>query len=54
VEEDMADANYPIEGVAYLTADESARYRSSGAWVDGSAGDMLRAARRSPAKWALP
>ena len=51
----MADANYPIEGVAYLTADESARYRYSGAWVDSSAGDMLRsAARRSPAKWALP
>jgi len=51
----MADADYSIEGVAYLTADESARYRSSGAWVDSSAGDMLRSAvRRSPAKWPLP
>jgi salicylate---[aryl-carrier protein] ligase len=50
----MADAKYPIEGIAYLTASESKRYRSSGAWFDSSAGDMLRStARRSPAKWAL-
>ena len=50
----MPDANYPIPGVAYLSADDSARYRSGGAWLDCSAGDMLRAAaRRSPTKWAL-
>ena len=50
----MPDANYPIPGVAYLTADDAARYRSGGAWLDCSAGDMLRAAaRRSPTRWAL-
>ncbi len=50
----MPDAKYPIPGVAYLAASESARYRSSGAWLDCSAGDMLRsAARHSPNKWAL-
>jgi len=50
----MPDAQHPIEGVAYLTAGESARYRSGGAWLDSSAGDLLRsAAQRSPAKWAL-
>ncbi len=50
----MPDANYPIPGVAYLSADDAARYRSGGAWLDCSAGDMLRAAaRRSPTRWAL-
>src|SRR4029453_6472381 len=50
----MPDANYPIPGVAYLSATDSARYRSGGAWLDCSAGDMLRAAApRSPTKWAL-
>jgi len=50
----MPDASYPIPGVAYLSADESARYRAGGAWLDRSAGDMLRAtARRTPTKPAL-
>jgi pyochelin biosynthesis protein PchD len=50
----MPDANYPIPGVAYLSAADAARYRSGSAWLDCSAGDMLRAAaRRSPARWAL-
>ena len=50
----MPDANYPIAGVAYLAATDSARYRAGGAWLDCCAGDMLRAAaRRSPTKWAL-
>ena len=50
----MPDANYPIPGVAYLSAADSARYCSSDAWLDCSAGAMLRAAaRRSPTKWAL-
>jgi non-ribosomal peptide synthetase component E (peptide arylation enzyme) len=50
----MPDARYPIPGVAYLAAADAARYRSSGAWLDCSAGDMLRlAAHRTPAKWAL-
>jgi salicylate---[aryl-carrier protein] ligase len=50
----MPDASYPIEGVAYLPASESARYRAGGAWVESSAGDMLRAAaRRTPDKPAL-
>jgi non-ribosomal peptide synthetase component E (peptide arylation enzyme) len=50
----MPDARYPIPGVTYLSASDSARYRSGGAWLDRSAGDMLRStARRSPAKVAL-
>jgi non-ribosomal peptide synthetase component E (peptide arylation enzyme) len=50
----MPDARYPIPGVAYLSADDSARYRAGGAWLDRSAGDLLRAtARRTPAKPAL-
>src|SRR5262245_63025598 len=50
----MPDARFPIPGVAYLSADESARYRAGGAWVESSAGDMLRAAaRRTPHKLAL-
>ena len=50
----MPDANYPSPGVAYLTPSESARYRARGAWLDCSAGEMLRlAARRSTTKPAL-
>ena len=50
----MPDARYPIQGVAYLSDDESTRYRAGGAWVESSAGDMLRAAaRRTPGKLAL-
>jgi salicylate---[aryl-carrier protein] ligase len=50
----MPDARYPNPGVTYLSASDSARYRSGGAWLDRSAGDMLRAAaRRSPTKLAL-
>src|SRR5262245_32993753 len=50
----MPDARYPIQGVAYLSTDESARYRTGGAWVASSAGDMLRdAARRTPSRLAL-
>src|SRR6185436_9003707 len=50
----MPDARYPIPGVTYFSASDSARYRSGGAWLDCSAGDMLRAAaRRSPTKLAL-
>jgi non-ribosomal peptide synthetase component E (peptide arylation enzyme) len=50
----MSDSNYPIPGVAYLPAADAARYRSGGAWLGCSAGDLLRAAaRRSPTRWAL-
>src|SRR5262245_28557074 len=50
----MPDANYPIPGVAHLTPSEFARYRARGAWLDCSAGEMLRlAARRSTTKPAL-
>jgi len=50
----MPDANYPSPGVADLTPSESARYRARGAWLDCSAGEMLRlAARRSTTKPAL-
>src|SRR5262245_42020999 len=50
----MPDAQYPIARIAYLSRDESARYRAGGAWVESSAGDMLRAAaRRTPHKLAL-
>ena len=50
----MPDARHPIPGVTYLSAGDSARYRAGGAWLESSAGDMLRAAaRRAPARWAL-
>jgi non-ribosomal peptide synthetase component E (peptide arylation enzyme) len=50
----MSDTRYPIPGVAYLSASESARYRAGGAWLESSAGDMLRAAaRRTPDRPAL-
>ena len=50
----MPDVRIPIEGVAYLDPAESARYRSVGAWVESTAGDVLRSrARELPKKWAL-
>ena len=50
----MADVKFPIDGVAYLSPAQSARYRAAGAWVESSAGDALRStARRLPQKWAL-
>lgn len=50
----MADASHPIEGVAYLSAADAARYRKGGAWLESTAGDLLRAAaRRMPDKAVL-
>lgn len=50
----MRDTHFPLDGVCYLSAQESARYRSLGCWVESNAGDMLRAAaRRHPDKPAL-
>ena len=50
----MADARFPIEGVAYLDPADSARYRAAGAWVESTAGEVLRSmARELPNKWAL-
>jgi len=50
----MADARFPIEGVSYQTREEAARYRKAGAWVETTAGDVLRAtAERLPGKLAL-
>lgn len=45
---------YPIEGVAYPSAEDSARYQRVGAWHTLTAGDALReAALRAPNKCAL-
>jgi non-ribosomal peptide synthetase component E (peptide arylation enzyme) len=50
----MAGARFPIEGVTYVDAANSARYRAAGALVESNAGDVLRsAAERVPNKWAL-
>ena len=45
---------YPIEGVAYPSAEDSARYQRVGAWHTLTSGDALReAALRAPNKCAL-
>ncbi len=50
----MADTRFPIEGVTYLSPADSARYRAAGAWVESTAGEVLRSmARELPNKWAL-
>ena len=50
----MADARFPIEGVTYLNPADCARYRAAGAWVESTAGEVLRSmARELPKKWAL-
>ena len=50
----MLDVRFPIEGVAYLDPADSARYRKTDAWVESTAGDVLRSfAKRQPQKWAL-
>jgi len=50
----MPDARHPIDGVEYLSAADAARYCKGGAWVESTAGDMLRAAaRRTPDKPVL-
>ena len=50
----MADARFSIEGVSYLNPADCARYRAAGAWVESTAGEVLRSmARELPKKWAL-
>src|SRR3990170_25790 len=50
----MTDVRFPIEGVTYLNPADAARCRAAGAWVESTAGDVLRAmARGVPKKWAL-
>src|SRR3990172_3652546 len=50
----MREVRFKIEGFTSLTAAAAGRCRAAGAWVESTAGDVLRAmARGVPKKWAL-
>lgn len=50
----MADTRFPIEGVTYPDPADSRRYRAAGAWVESTAGEVLRSmAKGLPNKRAL-